>query len=75
MGILTVRLTELEELELQRLCDQYGKSKSKMVRELLVKFLRAQRLQQALQEAHAILGPAAQQSGWLTERDILRNVS
>jgi hypothetical protein len=32
-------------------------------------------LRTALQAAHAELGPAARQSGWLTEEDILRDVS
>jgi len=36
------------------------------VRELLAEFLRGYRLRQSLQAAHAELGAAARQSGWLT---------
>lgn len=75
MGTLTVRLTEREDRDLQWACEQTGKSKSEVVRELLAESLRAYRLRQALQAAHAELSGAARQAGWLTEDDILRYVS
>lgn len=75
MGTLTVRLTEREDRDLQSACEQMGKSKSEVVRELLADSLRAYRLRQALQAAHAELGDAARQVGWLTEEDILQGVS
>jgi Arc/MetJ-type ribon-helix-helix transcriptional regulator len=75
MGTLTVRLTEREDHDLQWACEQTGKSKSEVVRELLAESLRAYRLRQALQAAHAELSGAARQAGWLTEDDILRDVS
>lgn len=75
MGTLTVRLTEREDRELQWACEQTGKSKSEVVRQLLAESLRSYRLRQALQSAHAELGSAARQAGWLTEDDILRDVS
>ncbi len=75
MSTLTVRLTEREERDLQMACEQTGKTKSEVVRELLAESLRGYRLRQALQAAHAELGPVARQSGWLTEDDILRDVS
>lgn len=75
MGTLTVRLTEREDRDLQWACDQSGKTKSEVVRELLAESLRGYRLRQALQVAHAALRPAARQAGWLTEDDILRDVS
>jgi Ribbon-helix-helix protein, copG family len=75
MSTLTVRLTEREDRDLQLACEQSGKSKSEVVRELLAGSLRGYRLRQALQLSHAELGPAARQSGWLTEDDILRDVS
>jgi hypothetical protein len=75
MGTLTVRLTEREDRDLQWACEQSGKTKSEVVRELLAESLRGYRLRQALQVAHAALGPAARQAGWLTEDDILRDVS
>ena len=73
MGTLTVRLTDREDLDLQLACAQTGKSKSEVVRELLTDSLRAYRLRQALQAAHAELGTAARQAGWLTEEDILQD--
>ena len=45
------------------------------VRELLAESLRGYRLRQSLQAAHAELGAAARQSGWLTEDDILQDAS
>jgi hypothetical protein len=75
MGTLTVRLTEREDRDLQWACEQSGKTKSEVVRELLAESLRGYGLRQALQVAHAALGPAARQAGWLTEDDILRDVS
>ena len=72
MGTLTVRLTDREDLDLQLACAQTGKSKSEVVREL-TESLRAYRLRQALQAAHAELGTAARQAGWLTEEDILQD--
>jgi len=73
MSTLTVRLTEREDRDLQLACEQSGKSKSEVVRELLAESLRVYRLRQSLQAAHADLGPAARQAGWLTEEDILRD--
>jgi Arc/MetJ-type ribon-helix-helix transcriptional regulator len=75
MGTLTVRLTEREDRDLQWACEQTGKSRSEVVRELLAESLRGYRLRQALQAAHAELGGAARQAGWLTEDDILKDVS
>jgi predicted transcriptional regulator len=73
MSTLTVRLTEREDRDLQLVCEQSGKTKSEVVRELLAQSLRVYRLRQSLQAAHAELGPAARQAGWLTEDDILRD--
>jgi Arc/MetJ-type ribon-helix-helix transcriptional regulator len=75
MSTLTVRLTEREERDLQWACEQSGKTKSEVVRELLAESLRGYRLRQALQAAHAEMGAAARQSGWLTEDDILKDVT
>ena len=70
MSTLTVRLSEREEQDLQWACEQTGKSKSEVVRDLLGDALRGYRLRQALQEAHNELGPLARQAGWLSEEDI-----
>ena len=74
MSTLTVRLTEREEQDLQWACEQSGKTKSEVVRALLAESLRGYRLRLALQAAHAELGTAARQAGWLTEDDILLDV-
>lgn len=75
MSTLTVRLTEREDRDLQWACEQTGRTKSEVVRDLLAESLRGYRLRKALQTAHAELGSAARQAGWLTEDDILRDVS
>jgi len=75
MRTLTVRLTEREERDLQLVCKQSGKTKSEVVRQMLADSLPGYRLRQAMQAAHAELGPAARQSGWLTEEDILQDLS
>ena len=75
MSTLTVRLSDQEERELQLACEQTGKTKSEVVRDLLAESLRGYRLRQSLQAAHAELGDAARQAGWLTEDDILQDVS
>ena len=53
MSTLTVRLTEREERDLQLACEQTGKTKSEVVRELLAESLRGYRLRTALQAAAA----------------------
>lgn len=68
---LTVRLSDKEEQELQALCEMTGKSRSEVVRDSL----RAYRLRAALRASQAQLGPAARAAGWLTEEDILQDVS
>ncbi len=72
MSTLTVRLSEREEQDLQLACEETGKTKSEVVRDLLSDALRAYRLRQALQQAHTELGPLARQAGWLSEEDILQ---
>jgi len=71
MTTLTVRLTDKEALDLQAICESMGKSRSEVVRDSL----RAYRLRQALRASQAELGAAARAAGWLTEDDILQDVS
>jgi metal-responsive CopG/Arc/MetJ family transcriptional regulator len=71
MTTLTVRLTEKETQDLQAVCELAGKSRSEVVRDAL----RTYRLRHALRESQATLGPAARAAGWLTEDDILQDVS
>jgi len=75
MSTLTVRLTDREDRDLQMACEQTGKTKSEVVRELLAESLRGYRLRQSSQAAHAELGGAARQAGGLAEDDILQDVS
>jgi hypothetical protein len=75
MSTLTVRLTDREDRDLQLACKLTGKTKSEVVRDLLAESLRSYRLRQVLQTAHSELGGAARQAGWLTEEDILQDVS
>ena len=68
---LTVRLSDQESQLLDALCASSGKSRSEVVRESL----RAYRLREALRQSQAQLAPLARAAGWLTEEDILQDVS
>lgn len=68
---LTVRLSENETQGLDTLCASSGKSRSEVVREAL----RAHRLREALRLSQSQLAPLARAAGWLTEDDVLQDVS
>lgn len=68
---LTVRLSDNEAKALDAICTSTGKSRSEVVRDSL----RAYRLREAPRASQAQLGPAARAAGWLTEDDILQDVS
>ncbi|MBK7006431.1 MAG: CopG family transcriptional regulator [Burkholderiales bacterium] len=68
---LTVRLSDTESQSLDTLCASVGKSRSELVREAL----RSYRLREALRQSQAQLAPLARASGWLTEDDVLQDVS
>lgn len=68
---LTVRLSETETMGLDALCQHSGKSRSEVVREAL----RAHRLRDALRQSQVQLAPLARAAGWLTEDDVLQDVS
>jgi predicted transcriptional regulator len=70
-AVLTVRLNEEESAELDRLMQWTGRTRSELVRDAL----RAQALRETLRQLHDELGPQARAAGWLTEDDILRDVS
>lgn len=59
---LTVRLSENETQGLDTLCASSGKSRSEVVRE-------------ALRLSQSQLAPLARAAGWLTEDDVLQDVS
>lgn len=70
-AVLTVRLNDNEASALDRLARATGKRRSDLVRDAL----RAQVLRENLRLLHEDLGPQARAEGWLTEEDILRDVS
>jgi len=70
-AVLTVRLNDDEARALDRLSQATGKTRSELVRDAL----RAQALRETLRLLHEELGPQARAAGWLTEDDILREVS
>jgi len=70
-AVLTVRLSDDEASALDRLARATGKRRSDLVRDAL----RAQALRETLRLLHDDLGPQARAAGWLTEEDILRDVS
>ena len=70
-AVLTVRLNDAESSALDRLTRATGKSRSDLVRDAL----RAQAMRETMRLLQEDLGPQARASGWLTEEDILRDVS
>ena len=61
-AVLTVRLNDEESTALDRLSRWTGKTRSELVRD-------------ALRQLQGELAPQARAAGWLTEDDILRDVS
>lgn len=70
-AVITVRLRADEAAALDRLVQVTGKSRSNLVRDAL----RQQALRETLRLLHEDLAPQAHAAGWLTEDDILREVS
>jgi metal-responsive CopG/Arc/MetJ family transcriptional regulator len=68
---LTVRISQREAQSLDGLCATTGKSRSEVVRDAL----RGYSLRESLRRSQAQLAPLARQAGWLTEDDILQDVS
>lgn len=69
--VLTVRLSDEDVASLDQLSRTTGKSRSELVRDAI----RAQTLREMLRLLHDELAPQARAAGWLTEDDILRDVS
>lgn len=70
-NLLTVRLPSIEAQSPDTLCAATGRSRSEIVRDAL----RSYRLRETLRQSQAILAPLARASGWLSEDDILNDVS
>ncbi len=68
---VTVRITDQEAQTLDKLCTSTGKSRSEVVRDALRGFS----LRESLRQSQAQLAPLARATGWLTEDDILKEVS
>ena len=68
---LTVRISDSEAQTLDGICASTSKSRSEVVRDAL----RGHSLRESLRQSQAQLAPLARASGWLTEDDILNEVS
>ena len=68
---LTVRISNSEAQTLDGICASTSKSRSEVVRDAL----RGHSLRETLRQSQAQLAPLARASGWLTEDDILNEVS
>ncbi|MDN5753037.1 MAG: ribbon-helix-helix protein, CopG family [Nitrosospira sp.] len=71
MSSLTIRLDSKLGSELERLATLRHQSKSEVARQLL----RSGMARETLRLLHEELEPQARAMGWLTEEDILRDVS
>lgn len=71
MGTLTLRIDDQLAGDLERLARQRQQNKSVVARELL----RGSLVHEALRQTQNELGPQARADGWLTEDDILHDVS
>lgn len=69
--LLTVRLDDELEQELERLCETSGLSRSEVVRESLRRQLR----RMEFEELRSGLMPYAEAVGWLDDEDVFREVS
>ncbi len=69
--VLTVRISSSEAQALDGICAITSKSRSEVVREAL----RGYSLRESLRQSQAVLAPLARATGWLTEDDILNEVS
>lgn len=70
-NLRTVRLPDIDAQSPDTLCAATGRSRSEIVRDAL----RSYRLRETLRQSQAILAPLARASGWLSEDDILNDVS
>lgn len=69
--LVTVRLDDELERELDRLCQTSGLSRSDVVRDALRRQLRRMEFEALRRE----LMPYAEAQGWLTDEDVFREVS
>jgi metal-responsive CopG/Arc/MetJ family transcriptional regulator len=70
-SVLTVRLDDELEQDLDSACERSGQSRSELVREALRRQLRLSEFLALRQE----IMPYAEAAGWLTDEDVFRDVS
>lgn len=71
MSSLTIRLDDKLDAELTRLAAASHRTKSDLVRD----FIRKQLALAAFERARALIEPAAERAGYLTDEDVFRDVS
>ena len=71
MSTLTIRIDEKLEASLELLAKARNQNKSELARQML----RSGVLRETLRCSQDLLGPEARAIGWLTEDDVLRDVS
>lgn len=71
MSTLTIRLDAELDAALTRLAEEAHRSKSDLVREMI----RKQMALEAFEHARALIVPAAERAGYLTDEDVFRDVS
>ena len=71
MSTITVRLDAALEIELGKLAERTGRSKSELIREAL----RRQLAISHFEELRGSVAPFAEARGWLTDEDVFRDVS
>jgi len=71
MGTLTIRIDDELDDELERLAHEQHRSKSDLVREMLRRGAAVAAFEQARQQ----LVPLAEDAGYLTDEDVLRELS
>ena len=71
MSTLTIRLDDELDAELTRLALESHRTKSDLVH----RFIRQQITLMAFERARALIVPAAERAGYLTDEDVFRDVS
>lgn len=71
MSTLTIRLDDQLDAALTRLAEGAHRTKSDLVREML----RKQTALESFEQARALIVPAAEQAGYVTDEDVFQNLS
>ncbi|MFN3829771.1 putative transcriptional regulator [Tepidimonas ignava] len=68
---LTIRLDDKLDVQLTRLAQETGRTRSELVRS----FIRQQMARARFERARRLIEPAAERAGYLTDEDVFRDVS